>query len=62
MAARAGVRKLVLTHLSARYSQNIGDLAREAREAFAEVVVGKDGMEIDVPYRDAGEESAPPGV
>ncbi|HEX8724667.1 MAG TPA: ribonuclease Z [Gemmatimonadaceae bacterium] len=62
VAARAGVRKLVLTHLSARYSQNIGDLAREAREAFAEVVVGKDGMEIDVPYRDAGEESAPPGV
>ncbi|HEY5220297.1 MAG TPA: ribonuclease Z [Gemmatimonadaceae bacterium] len=53
IAARAGVRKLVLTHLSARYSHDPSDLAREAKEVFANVVVGRDGMEIDVPYRDA---------
>ncbi len=62
VAARAGVRRLVLTHLSARYSRDTSDLAREAREEFADVVVGRDGMEIDVPYRDAGEGSVPPGV
>ncbi|MGH7690776.1 MAG: MBL fold metallo-hydrolase, partial [Gemmatimonadaceae bacterium] len=62
VAAKAGVRKLVLTHISARYSGDTSDLTREAREAFTNVVVGKDGMEFDIPYRDAGEGSVSAGV
>jgi ribonuclease Z len=52
VAARAGVRELVLVHFSARYSRDASDLGREAREVFERTVVGKDGMEIEVPYRD----------
>ncbi len=53
VAREAGVRRLVLTHFSARYSRDAGDLEREARQVFAETLIGKDGMEIDVPFRDA---------
>jgi ribonuclease Z len=54
VARMAGVRKLVLTHFSARYSRDAAELGREAREEFSgEVVLAKDGMEIEVPYRDA---------
>ena len=53
VAAQAGVKSLVLMHFSARYSRDASDLGREAREVFDRTLVGKDGMEIDVPYRDA---------
>ena len=53
VAADAGVRSLVLMHFSARYSRDASDLGREAREVFAPTIVGKDGMEIEVPFRDA---------
>jgi ribonuclease Z len=53
VAADAGVGSLVLMHFSARYSRDASDLGREAREVFERTVVGKDGMEIEVPYRDA---------
>ncbi len=62
IAARAGVRRLVLTHLSARYSRDPSDLLREAKEVFSDVVIGRDGLEIDVPYRDAGAGSVAPDV
>ena len=48
LAARA--RRLVLTHLSARYSKASEALLNEARAVFPETVVATDGMEIDVPY------------
>jgi ribonuclease Z len=51
VARDAGVRSLVLTHFSARYSRDASDLAREAREVFENTVVGRDGLEIEVGYQ-----------
>jgi ribonuclease Z len=52
VAARAGARQLVLTHFSARYSRDASALLNEAREEFDAVILARDGMEIDVPFRD----------
>ncbi|MFN2563505.1 MAG: ribonuclease Z [Gemmatimonadaceae bacterium] len=53
VARTAGVRRLVLTHFSARYSRDATELEEEAKTVFENVVVGKDGMEIEVPFPDA---------
>jgi ribonuclease Z len=50
VAAKAEVKRLVLTHLSARYSVNTSDLVQQAREVFPETVVARDGYELDVPF------------
>jgi ribonuclease Z len=50
VAAQAGVKKLVLTHLSARYSVNATELLQQAKEIFSETIVARDGLELDVPF------------
>ena len=53
VARDAGVRRLLLTHFSARYSRDAFELLREAQQVHSETLIGKDGMEVDVPFRDA---------
>jgi ribonuclease Z len=50
VAQRAGVRRLVLNHLSARYSREAPELLAEAREVFPATQIARDGMVVDVPY------------
>jgi ribonuclease Z len=53
VARDADVGTLLLTHFSARYSRDATDLGKEARQCFERTIVGKDGMELEVAYRDA---------
>jgi ribonuclease Z len=53
VAKAAQVKKLVLTHLSARYSISAEELVKEAREVFADVAAAKDGLVVDVPFADS---------
>jgi ribonuclease Z len=52
VAAKAGVKKLVLTHLSARYSVNASEILEQAREVFSDAVIARDGMELEVPFQE----------
>jgi ribonuclease Z len=51
VAAEAGVAMLLLVHFSARYSRDAGDLGKEARSVFPNSVIGKDGLELEIPYK-----------
>jgi ribonuclease Z len=62
IAVRAGARRLVLTHLSARYSERPWVLEREAKRACrgaCEVLVAYDGLTLEIPLRDDGEKKEP---
>ncbi len=50
VALAAGVRRLVLAHVSARYSVSADELVTEAKEVFENVIVARDGLTIDVPF------------
>ena len=52
VALEAGVRRLVLTHISSRYNRDAAELLAEARAVFPETVIARDGMTVDVPYAD----------
>jgi ribonuclease Z len=52
VALAAQARRLVLSHVSARYSISAEELVKEAREIFRETSVAKDGMTVDVPFAD----------
>lgn len=53
VAQAAGVGTLVLMHFSARYSRDAGDLGKEARQVFERTIVGRDGFELEIPFRNA---------
>lgn len=51
VALEAGVKRLALTHISARYSREAPELLAEAKAVFENTVIARDGMMIEVPYR-----------
>jgi ribonuclease Z len=50
VARRAGCRRLLLSHFSARYSRDAAELETQARSEFPEVTIGKDGMVVEIPF------------
>jgi ribonuclease Z len=50
IARAAGVKRLVLTHISPRYSRDAPELLAEARAIFSETVIARDGMEMEVGF------------
>ncbi len=54
VAKQAGVRRLILTHISARYSdlESAAKLEAEAKRVFENVEVAKELMTVEVRYRD----------
>ena len=51
VARKAGVKRLILTHISARYKDPT-PLLEEAKEVFENVEVAEDFMVVEVPYPD----------
>jgi ribonuclease Z len=50
IALASNAKRLLLSHVSARYSISADELVKEAREVFPNASVAKDGMEVDVPF------------
>jgi ribonuclease Z len=49
LAKRARVRRLLLTHFSSRYEDDLSQLAREAREELPETQLAHDGLTLELP-------------
>jgi ribonuclease Z len=55
VAREAGAHRLVLTHISPRYTRDAPELVAEAASVFPDVLVARDGMTIDVPFKQDGQ-------
>jgi len=51
LAKEAGVRQLVLTHISSRYTDDVEPILKDSKKVFENVIVAEDLMELEVPYR-----------
>jgi ribonuclease Z len=49
VAKGAGVRRLALTHFSARYT-SVASLVKQARSVFPETIAARDGLKVEVDY------------
>ncbi|MGD0319229.1 MAG: ribonuclease Z [Nitrososphaerales archaeon] len=49
IAKSAGVRRLALTHFSARYT-SVANLVKQARSVFPETIAARDGLKVEVNY------------
>ncbi len=49
IAKNAGVRRLALTHFSARYT-SVANLVKQARSVFPETIAARDGLKVEVSY------------
>jgi ribonuclease Z len=52
LALEAGVRRLVLTHISPRYTRDAPELLAEALAIFPDTIIARDGMTVEVPFAD----------
>ena len=52
LAADAKVQRLVLTHISSRYSQDTSVLFEDARKYYPGVVIARDFMELEIPLKE----------
>ncbi len=50
LAKEAGVRKLVLTHISSRYTDDVEPILNDSKKVFENVIVAEDLMELEIPY------------
>ncbi len=60
VARDAGARRLVLTHISARYSRDTRDLESESKRVFANTSIARDGTEIELSLTEELAEATPP--
>lgn len=55
VARAAGARRLLLTHVSARYADDPSPLEAEAGEVFPGARVAYDGLSLEIPYADGAD-------